>query len=83
MSNNALLFILFFAACIGFGILWEIWRRKCPKCGKFFAREVTKNNVSHGTDYMHDHTHRTTVSDCRCKYCGHTWVQRYTSTKHK
>ena len=83
MSGNALLFILFFVACIGFGILWEVFRRKCPQCGKFFAREIVSSGASYTSDMRRDHTHKTTVSDCKCKFCGHTWTQRYTSTKHK
>lgn len=78
MSGNALLFILFFIGCIGFGVLWEIYRRRCPQCKKFFAREVVHSAASYGSDLRHG-MRKTTVSDCKCKYCGHTWTQRYTS----
>jgi hypothetical protein len=83
MSGNALLFVLFFVGCIGVGILWEVLRRKCTQCGKFFAREIVSSGASFRNDFHDNAMKKTTVSDCRCKFCGHTWTQRYTSTKHK
>ncbi|HNV48064.1 MAG TPA: hypothetical protein PLE73_05565 [Spirochaetota bacterium] len=83
MNTNVLLFILFFVGCIGFGVLWEIFRRRCPKCGKFFAREIVASASSHRHDHRHDRAMKTTVSDCRCKYCGHAWTQKYTSSKRR
>jgi len=81
MSSNAVLFILFFVACIGFGIGWEIYRRRCPSCGKFFARQIVQSSATHRADFRRDGMSKTTVSNCQCKYCGHTWTQRYTTTK--
>lgn len=83
MSGNALLFILFFIGCIGFGVLWEVFRRRCPQCKRFFARTIVRGNVSYDVNYRRDHLNKTTVSQCQCKFCGHQWTQTYTSTKHR
>lgn len=77
------LVVLLVAGSIAFGVIWEIFRRKCPSCGKFFAREILSSASSHTTHHMGEHTHKTTVSQCQCKFCGHRWEQKYTSTKHR
>jgi len=81
--SNTVLFVLFFIGCIAFGTGWEIFRRRCPQCGRFFAREIVQSSASHRSDYRHDAMKKTTESDCRCKFCGHTWTQKYTSRKHR
>lgn len=81
--SSTLLFIIFFSACILFGILWEIFRRRCPKCGKFFARTIIKGSSTTHYSGSYNETHKSTNYNCTCKYCGHEWRQHYTSTKHK
>jgi hypothetical protein len=82
--SNPVPFILFLAGCIGFGILWEIYRRRCPQCKKFFAREILRSSASRDNYTRYDRTSKTTATDCKCKFCGHTWTQKYTSYKsHK
>ena len=81
MGTNYPLLAFVIVAIIAFAIVWEIFRTKCPACGKFFAREIAKSRSSFKTDMIHDHTHKTTVSSCTCKFCGHQWEQRYRSTR--
>lgn len=52
-----------------------IWKRRCPKCGKFFTGKVIhskrKNKVSsRGTRYYIQWTRR------QCTKCGYLWVNK-------
>lgn len=84
--KNVVLFILFIFGCIAFGIVWEIFRTKCPSCGKFFAREKLKEQSGVQGDRSFSqgyHTHKVTTTHCKCKFCGHEWTQTYKSAIKK
>lgn len=83
MSRNVLLFIAFFVGCIGIGVIWEIMKTRCPSCKKLFARVIDKSQSGFHTDVKRGDfiTRKTTVSHCKCKFCGYEWEQQYTTRK--
>jgi len=74
--------ILLISSVVLFAIIVEIFRMRCPKCGKYFARKILKSSSSYqNQNFTSNHTHKNTVHECQCKYCGYRWQLKWTSTK--
>lgn len=85
-TRNVILFVIFFIGVLAIGIIVEIFRTRCPKCRKLWARKInrtTRNYDNHRILSDKSHTHIKSISYCTCKFCGHQWEQKYTSTKRK
>jgi hypothetical protein len=68
---------------IAFVVMLEIFRTKCPACGKMFARKIVKNV---GRSEYHTTQDRVSIRGtrlCQCKFCGHEWTQNYSKSKHR
>lgn len=87
MSTQNIIFIVVFIIVIfTIAIISEIYRTRCPKCRKFWARKIYRTTDSYETHRMlreNQHTHVHSISYCICKFCGHQWKQKYTTTKDK
>jgi len=73
LDNLGLIFLnLFVWGALVRRVLLGIWKRRCPRCGKFFAREIIKSKrkdkvTKGGVKYYIQWT------DNRCKRCGFLW----------
>jgi hypothetical protein len=69
---------------IAFVVMLEIFRTKCPACGRMFARQIFKGKgrVDHMQTSM-DSVHIEGTRMCKCKYCGHEWSQRYSKRRSR
>jgi hypothetical protein len=90
MENLPLVFIGI-AAVIGLAALWEVFQTRCPSCKKMFARRIDKAGRSYrgdnhgsltggGTD---NYVRYSWTRQCTCKFCGHRWEQRGTSSRRR
>ncbi len=73
---------LIIAGLIALVALIEFFNTRCPACGKFRARQIIRSQTNY-TSYDKDYKRTRSTRFCKCRFCGHEWTQRHTSSRRR